>query len=100
MFVNIAHDREGDMNVNLTPELDRLVNDKVKSGLYNSASEVVREALRLLSEQDEYRRIRLEELRKEIDLGLEQARRGELVPLDVEAIMVEGRRRKATKGAK
>ena len=34
------------MNVNLTPELDRLVREKVKSGMYGSASEVVREALR------------------------------------------------------
>ena len=40
------------MNVSFTPELENLVNDKVKSGLYNSASEVVREALRLLKEQD------------------------------------------------
>ena len=40
------------MNVWLTPKLEQLVNDKVKSGLYNSASEVVREALRLLKEQD------------------------------------------------
>ena len=41
------------MNVSLTPELETLVNEKVKSGDYNSASEVVREALRLLKEQDE-----------------------------------------------
>ncbi len=34
------------MNVNLTPELDRIVREKVKSGMYGSASEVVREALR------------------------------------------------------
>jgi len=40
------------MNVSLTPELDKFVAAKVDSGLYNSASEVVREALRLLEEHD------------------------------------------------
>ncbi|MEO6393732.1 MAG: type II toxin-antitoxin system ParD family antitoxin [Pyrinomonadaceae bacterium] len=88
------------MNVNLTPELDQLVNDKVKSGLYNSASEVVREALRLMQEKDEYRRIRLSDLRREIDIGIEQSRRGESSPVDFEAIKVQGRRRRATKAAK
>ena len=43
------------MNVSLTPELERFVDDKVQSGLYNNASEVVREGLRLLKEQDEIR---------------------------------------------
>jgi len=41
------------MNVSLTPDLERFVRDKVDSGLYNSASEVVREALRLLVARDE-----------------------------------------------
>ena len=40
------------MNVNLTPKLEDMVKKKVASGLYNSASEVVREALRLMEEQD------------------------------------------------
>ena len=81
------------MNVSLTPELEQLVNDKVKSGLYNSASEVVREALRLLKEQDALKAYRLEELRREIAVGMEQANRGEVAPLDMEAIKAEGRRR-------
>jgi antitoxin ParD1/3/4 len=46
------------MNVSLTPELERLVNEKVDSGLYQTASEVVREALRLLKDRD-YARDRL-----------------------------------------
>jgi antitoxin ParD1/3/4 len=46
------------MNVSLTPELEELVNLKVRSGLYQTASEVVREALRLLKQRDdEARRI-------------------------------------------
>ena len=41
------------MNVSLTPELEKLVQDKVASGLYQTASEVVREGLRLLKERDD-----------------------------------------------
>jgi antitoxin ParD1/3/4 len=41
------------MNVSLTPELEELVNEKVRSGLYQTASEVVREALRLLKQRDD-----------------------------------------------
>lgn len=67
------------MNISLTPELENLINEKVKSGLYNSASEVIRESLRLLQEQDELRRIRRDELRREIMLGVEQIRRGEYI---------------------
>ncbi len=65
------------MNVSLTPELENLVNEKVKSGLYNSASEVIRESLRLLQEQDMLKQIRRDELRREIMLGVEQIRNGQ-----------------------
>ena len=41
------------MNVSLTPELERMVQEKVASGLYQTASEVVREGLRLLKERDD-----------------------------------------------
>ena len=67
------------MNVSLTPELEKFVQEKVKSGRYLSASEVVREALRLLQEEDQIRQLRLEKLRKEIAIGIEQADRGEVV---------------------
>jgi antitoxin ParD1/3/4 len=81
------------MNVSLTSELERFVQDKVRSGRYLSASEVVREALRLLDEQDRLRSLRLEELRREIAVGLGQAERGEVAPLDMEAIKKKSRRR-------
>lgn len=77
------------MNVSLTPRLEKLVNQKVTSGLYHSASEVIREGLRLLREQDELRQQRLKELRHEIALGLEEAQRGESKPLDMTAIRSE-----------
>jgi antitoxin ParD1/3/4 len=63
------------MNVSLTPELEKFVNGKVEGGLYNNASEVVREGLRLLKEHDE---IRLK-WREQIERGWLQAQRGELV---------------------
>jgi putative addiction module CopG family antidote len=51
------------MNVSLTPQLDRFIEEKVESGLYSSQSEVVREGLRLLIHRDERRRRRLEQRR-------------------------------------
>jgi antitoxin ParD1/3/4 len=61
------------MNVSLTPELERLVNEKVESGLYQTASEVVREALRLLKDRDLAR----EQLRADVQAGFDQLDRGE-----------------------
>lgn len=63
------------MNVSLTPELEKFVNDKVDSGLYNNASEVIRESLRLLKEHDESR----QKWREQIERGWQEAQRGELV---------------------
>ena len=70
------------MNVSLTPHLEGFVTKKVESGLYSSQSEVVREGLRLLVERDRMVEARLDELRGEIAEGLQQARRGELIPGD------------------
>ena len=52
------------MNVHLTPDLEQLVLNKVESGRFNSASEVVGEALRLLEEKDELREIELQKFRR------------------------------------
>ncbi len=65
------------MNVSLTPELESLVNNKVKTGRYNSASEVVREALRLLEEQDIIKAMRRDELIQEIKKGTDQIKNGQ-----------------------
>ena len=85
------------MNISLTPQLEDLVKTKVASGLYGSASEVLREALRLLEERDRIHAIRFEELRTAIKKGLDS---GEPTPLDVEAIKARGRKRLATQQKK
>jgi antitoxin ParD1/3/4 len=68
------------MNVSLTPELEKMVEDKVKGGRYASASEVIREGLRLLEEQEMLKQQRLGEVRRKIDRGIAQLDRGEGIP--------------------
>jgi antitoxin ParD1/3/4 len=70
------------MNVSLTRELDKFVAAKVASGRYTSASEVVREALRLLEEQDGVRTARLEEFNRELKKRLDSADKGNFVTAD------------------
>lgn len=67
------------MNVSLTPELEKLIDDRVKSGRYTSASEVIREALRLLERFDDAQQRGLVDLNRKIDEGLAQAERGEVI---------------------
>jgi antitoxin ParD1/3/4 len=69
------------MNVSLTPELEQLVAEKVESGRYTSASEVIREALRLLEEHDQLKQHRLAQVREKIDRGLQQLDAGQGVSL-------------------
>ncbi len=63
------------MNVSLTPYLEAMIRQKVQSGRYNNASEVVREALRLLEERDTFQR-----LAAAIDVGVQEIERGEEIP--------------------
>ena len=80
------------MNVSLPPQLEELVRQKVKSGLYTCAGEVIVEALWLLDAKDRLREIKQEELRKEIQKGLDS---GPAAPLDFEKIKARGRKRLA-----
>lgn len=84
------------MNVNLTPQLEELVRSKVSSGLYTSASEVVREALRLMQEQDRLREVKLEALRCEVRRGLDSGAGKEWVAADAKA---KARAKRASKSA-
>jgi antitoxin ParD1/3/4 len=67
------------MNVSLTPELEKFVSTKVESGRYNSASEVVREALRLLEEHDSARATQLAQFNQELGRRLGALDRGEVI---------------------
>lgn len=82
------------MNVNLTPQLEELVRSKVSSGLYTSASEVVREALRLMDEQDRIRQVKLDELRREVRKGLESGPSGQW---NAKAVKAKARARRVAK---
>ena len=66
------------MNVSLTPELEKLVNEKLKTGMYQTASEVVREGLRLLKDRDE----RKAQLRAQVRAGFDAIERGEFETYD------------------
>jgi len=71
-----------------------MVRQKVASGLYTSASEVVREALRLMEERDRVRAVKLEQLRQDIRDGLNS---GDPTAWDPEEIKREGRDRRAAR---
>ncbi|WP_439546926.1 type II toxin-antitoxin system ParD family antitoxin [Sandarakinorhabdus sp.] len=76
------------MNVSLSPELDRFVRESVTEGRYQSSSEVVREALRLLQDRQRLDRLKLEALRAEIQRGLDS---GPASLFDVAAIKAQAR---------
>ena len=82
------------MNVSLTTELEKWVQSKVESGLYTSASEVIREGLRLLKEQDALKEIRLAELRREIQQGIDS---GESTPLNINEIIAKAKQQRQEK---
>ena len=83
------------MNVSLTEELEQLVRRKVESGRYSSATEVVRAGLRLLEQDEKARDARLATIRAQVDEGITQASRSELV--DGEDAVARARHRAATK---
>lgn len=79
------------MNVSLTSELEKYVKAKVATGMYNSVSEVMREALRLMEERDAMQAARLEALKQDISKGLDSLEREGSKPLDIDAIKAKGR---------
>jgi antitoxin ParD1/3/4 len=70
------------MNVSLTPELEQLVHLKVQTGRYASASEVVREALRLMEARDQAQSLQQDEIRSKIAAGMASLREGKGVDGD------------------
>ena len=74
------------MRISLTETLEAYVREKVASGLYNNASEVIREALRLKITAEQTEDERRRKLLDAIDVGWQQAERGECVPFDLDDI--------------
>jgi antitoxin ParD1/3/4 len=74
------------MHISLTENLETMVKSKVKSGLYNNASEVIREALRMMHERDAAVKARYADFRHQAVLGYEQGERGEFATRGLDEI--------------
>jgi antitoxin ParD1/3/4 len=88
------------VNISLTPELDRFLETRVKSGRYQTTSEVVREALRLLERQELEREQAFDQLKAKLQLAASEAEQGELLEgnevFDALLDVIERRRRPRT----
>jgi antitoxin ParD1/3/4 len=82
------------MTITLPTELERFVSEQVARGNYPSPVDVIRVGLELLYEQQMIDQWPIEELRREIDIGIAEADRGELAPFDPIASLAGVRRRK------
>jgi len=85
------------MNISLTPRLEEMIREKIASGSYSSASEVVREALRLLELEDQLRALKLQRLRQDIREGLES---GPVSPFDSDKLKQAARQKRSYKRTK
>ena len=80
------------MHISLTPELESTVKQKVASGFYNNASEVIRDALRFWEKNEELvQHMKLELLKERLETGAEEARQGKFVAQSVSEIIDEAR---------
>jgi antitoxin ParD1/3/4 len=79
------------MNVSLPPELEARVRQRVESGMYGSASEVIREALRLFESYEQVKLARLDSLRRDIEAGLDDTRNGRVGEVDFAGLKQQGR---------
>jgi antitoxin ParD1/3/4 len=86
------------MELAVSPELQQIVREKVASGDYASEDDVLREALQLLEDRDRLRTWKLEALRNEIAVGIQQAEQGMVAPLDMDAIRTKVAERLRSQG--
>jgi antitoxin ParD1/3/4 len=79
------------MNVSLPPELEASVRQRVESGLYGSASEVIGEALRLFEAYEQLKIAKLDTLRQDIAIGLIDAKNARIKEIDFSSLKQQGR---------
>jgi antitoxin ParD1/3/4 len=79
------------MNVSLPPELEARVRQRVDSGMYGSASEVIREALRLFEAYEQVKTSKLDSLRQDIAKGLSDVKNERTREVDFESLKQQGR---------
>jgi antitoxin ParD1/3/4 len=87
------------MNVSLPPELEARVRQRVESGMYGSASEVIREALRLFDAYEQVKTAKLDSLRQDIAKGLSDAKNGHAKEIDFASLKQQGRKLLKTRKA-
>ena len=80
------------MNVSLPPELEARVRQRVESGMYGSASEVIREALRLFEAYEQVKAVQLDSLRRDISKGIDDAKKGRVKEIDFPSLKQQGRK--------
>ena len=85
------------MNISLTPHLEEMIREKIASGSYTSASEVVREALRLMEEEDQLRSLKLQKLRQELQAGLDSGPAAVFDPREIKRMAREKKSQKSRK---
>lgn len=78
------------MNVSLPPELEARVRQRVESGMYGSASEVIREALRLFEAYEQVKTAKLDSLRQDIAKGMNDAQNGRVKEIDFASLKQQG----------
>lgn len=79
------------INVSLPPELEARVRQRVESGMYGSASEVIREALRLFDAYEQVKTAKLDSLRQDIAKGMNDAQNGRVNEIDFASLKQQGR---------
>ena len=92
--------KQSTRNIALTPHLDKFVRDKIESGRYQSASEVVREGLRIMERLEMERQQAISEAGEKIRHGYEQIKRGETVDARDVLAEIKAMSKAARKGAK
>lgn len=76
------------MHISLTAELESRVKAKVESGLYNNASEVIREALRFMDTHEDWvKELKLAQLKAQLKIGTEQLEQGQSTTISSKAAL-------------